>query len=129
MDAASSHNENVLSKLLAIQADGFPDLDYYDLRKLSENSSDYAVTWLLENPGHIVYSNFCINENDKAINYLYESFNNHTWYTKIFPDALHKNKNPRAKKLIDLYLKGCGFANRKECITYFAEQKNIHLDI
>ena len=70
-----------------------------------------------------------MNENDKVMDFLFTSFKNHTWCDKIFPDALHKNKNIRAQKLIDLYLKRCGFANRKECITYYAEQKNLHLDI
>ena len=131
MAGASSRNESVLRSLLAIQSNGYTSLDYYGFCQLSENSCDYAVNWLLEpeNLGNIRFDYFCMNENDKAIDFLFASFKNHTWNDKIFPDALHKNKNPRAKRLIDLYLKGCDFANRKECITYFAEHKNIHLDI
>jgi len=131
MSGASSHNESDIRILLAIQSNGFTSLDDYGFCLLSENSSDYAVDWLLrpENRGHIVYTYFCKNENYKVMDYLYESFKNHTWCDKIFPDALHKNKNPRAKGVIELYLKRCGFANRKECIKFYAEQKNMHLDI
>ena len=131
MEGASSQNESDLRSLLAIQPNGYTSLDYYGFCLLSRNSCDFAVDWLLliENQGHISYNYFCMNENNKVMDFLFTSFKNHTWCDKIFPDALHKNKNIRAKKLIDLYLKRCGFANRKECITYYAEQKNLHLDI
>ena len=129
MEGASSHNESDLRTLLAFQSSGYTSLDYYGYCLLSRNSCDFAVDWLLKNPGHISYVDLCMNENNKVMDFLFTSFKNHTWCDKIFPDALHKNKNPRAKGLIELYLKRCGFANRKECITYYAEQKNLHLDI
>lgn len=126
---ASSQNESVLRSLLAIKPNGYTSLDYDGFCKLSANPCDVAVDWLLENPGHIVYYDFCMNENNKAIDFLFTTFNKCSWHNKIFPGALHKNKNRRAQKIIDIFINECGFANRKECIKFYAEQKNMHLDI
>lgn len=128
---ASSQNESVLRSLVAIQPNGYTSLDNYGFCQLSENPTDFAVEWLLlpENQGRISYPEFCMNQNNKAIDFLFASFKNHDWHDKIYPDSLHRNKNPRAKRLIELYLKGCNFANRQECVRYFSEklQKGIVL--
>ena len=128
---ASSHNESDLRSLLTIQPNGYTSLDYYGFCLLSENSCNYAVDWLLrpENQGHIVYPYFCRNKNHTALAFLYKSLKNNTWHDKIFPGELNKYNNKFAQNIINIYLKECGFANRKECVTYFAEQKNIHIEL
>lgn len=132
---ASSTNPKIIEALLNIEngyakyITGDAQIDSHIRRKLSKNPMAVDLLLQRENWTHIDYYGLCMNESDAAINFLLKSFGDHTWNDKIFPDALHTNKNPRAKRLIDLYLKGCNFANRKECITYFAEKYNIDLVI
>ena len=132
MDDFTTSDEGVLKKLLGIKPNGYPPiLNEYDLLDLSLNPSNFAVNWLIhrDNRDNIKYHYFCMNENDKAIDFLLETFKDCTWHDKIFPGFLHKNKNPRAQRLIDIYVSKCGFDNRQQLIDHYHKDLNEPLII
>lgn len=132
MDDFTTSDEGVLKKLLGIKPNGYPPiLNEYDLLDLSLNPSNFAVNWLIhrDNRDNIKYHYFCMNENDKAIDFLLKTFKDGTWHDKIFPGFLHKNKNPRAQRLIDIYVSKCGFDNRQQLIDHYHKDLNEPLII